>query len=298
MVVRFLAVIALALFVGFSTVQAQQQLTIYASIVDGTGAPATTVQPADLRVMENNADAMVLKVEPVNWPTKLQLLLDNGVGLGSGNLIHLKNGVKALLDGLPPGIEVTLVTTAPQPRFLVRGTLEREAMTKGLDLLGSDSGAGRFIESLNEATQRIERDKTDFFPAIISFATTSGDNNVLERDIERIMKRLEVRPTTVHVVLFSGGARSQGGGANQTQVGISVTQYTKGKFENINAPTRISSLLPELGAMVGKSHERQSKQFRITAQRPAGASGQIGKVSMGARSGMSVAALSFDGRMP
>jgi hypothetical protein len=50
--------------------------------------------------------------------------------------------------------------------------------------------------------------------------------------------------------------------------------------------------------MIGKSHERQSKQFRITAQRPAGASGQVGKVSMGARSGLSVAALSFDGRIP
>ena len=67
-------------------------------------------------------------------------------------------------------------------------------MQKGLDVLAPDSGAGRFVESLNEATQRIERDKTDYFPVIISVATTSGDRDVRDSDVERMMKRLEARP--------------------------------------------------------------------------------------------------------
>lgn len=294
----FLSVLGSALLILVSGVQAQQQFTVFASIVDSTGAPAAKVQPTDLRVTENGTDASVLKVEPVDWPTKLQVLVDNGVGLGGANIIHLRNGLRALVDALPPNIEITLVTTAPQPRFLVRSTADRAEIEKGLGLVSSDSGAGRFVESLNEATQRIERDKANFFPAIIALATNAGDRNVLDRDIERIMQRLEQRPTTVHVIMFAGGSQSVGGGANQTQVGISVTQYTKGRYENINAATRIATLLPELGAQVAKSHERQSHQFRITAQRPAGSSGQVGKVSMGARSNLSVTTLSFDGRIP
>ncbi len=294
----FLAAVGTAVLVAATGVHTQQQFTVFANILDGTGAPVAAVQPTDLRVTENGADATVVKVEPVTWPTKLQILMDNGVGLGSGNVQHLRTGVRGLLDALPPGVEVTLVTTAPQPRILVRSTADRDAINKGFDLLASDGGAGRFVESLNEATQRNERDKTDFFPAIISIATNAGDRNVLERDVENVMKRLEKRPTTVHVVVYSGSTQSAGGGANQTQVGLAVTQYTKGKFENINSSTRLATLLPEFGVLIAKSHERQSHQFRITAQRPAGASGDVGKVSMGARSGLAVNSLSFDGRIP
>ena len=293
----FLGALGAALLVAVAGVHAQQQFTIFAGIVDGTGVPVTSIQPSDLRVKEQGSDASVIKVEPIDWPTKLQILVDNGIGIGSTNFVNLRNAVYALIEALPPGIEVTLVTTAPQPRFLVRGTTDREAITKGLALLAFDTGAGRFVESLNEATQRIEKDKSNFFPAIITVGTHAGDRNVLDRDVNGIMQRLEQRPATVHVVLFNGG-QSAGAGVNQTQVGMAVTQFTKGRFENINSATRFATLLPELGALVAKSHERQRHQFRITVQRPQGASGPVAQVSMGASGGDVVSSLSFDGRIP
>jgi hypothetical protein len=275
-----------------------KQIQIYASILDASGAPAKTVAADDLRLMENGADAKVTKVEPVNWPVKLQILLDNGVGIGAQNVQQLKNGVKALIDAMPENLEVTLVSTAPQPRFLAKPTTERAVVQKGLDLLAPDTGAGRFVESLAEATQRIERDKGDYFPVVISVATTSGDTNVRDSDVERMMKRLEARPTTVHVILFNGGANaSASGGSNQTQIGLSVTKYTGGKFENINSATRIAPLLTEWGKEVSTMVQRQSNQFRVTADRPAGASGDIGKISMGAKSPLVLSGLSFDGRI-
>ena len=292
------AAAGVCLLAALPAAQNSKQIQVFASILDGTGAPAKTVEPGDVRVMENGADAKVTKVEPVNWPVKLQILLDNGVGIGSQNVQQLKNGVKALLDAMPENLEVTLVSTAPQPRFLARPTTDRAAVQKGLDLLAPDTGAGRFVESLAEATQRIERDKTDYFPVIISVATTSGDNNVRDSDVERLMKRLEARPTTIHVILFSAGTTSSaGGGSNQTQIGISVTKYTGGRFENINSATRIAPLLTEWGKEVATWVQRQSNQFRVTADRPAGASGDIGKISAGAKSPLVLSGLSFDGRI-
>jgi hypothetical protein len=295
---KLLATIAgVGLFSALVAAQNNKQIQVFASILDGTGAPAKTVEAGDVRLMENGADAKITKVEPVNWPVKVQILLDNGIGLGSQNIQQLKNGVQALLQGLPANLEVTLVSTAPQPRFLARATTDRAAVQKGLDVLAPDTGAGRFVESLNEATQRIERDKSDYFPVIISVGTMSGDTNVRDTDVTSLMKRLEARPTTVHVILFNQGATTASGGGNQTQIGMSVTQYTGGKFENINSAQRIQSLLTEWAKEVSTMVERQSHQFRVTADRPAGASGDIGKISMGAKSPLVLSGLSFDGRI-
>ena len=288
---------AVCLLTGLTTAQNSKQIQVFASILDGTGAPAKTVEAGDLRLQENGADAKVTKVEPVNWPVKVQILLDNGVGMGSQNVQQLKNGVQALIQALPENLEVTLVSTAPQPRFLARATTDRAAVQKGLDVLAPDTGAGRFVESLNEATQRIERDKSDYFPVIITVGTMSGDSNVRDSDVNSLMKRLQARPTTVHVILYNAGATTASGGGNQTQIGLSVTQFTGGKFENINSAQRIQSLLSEWGKEVATMVERQSHQFRVTADRPAGASGDIGKISMGAKSPLVLSGLSFDGRI-
>jgi len=300
---------AAILGVGFAaavvTAQAPQQMQIYAGVLDGRGTPPASLDVGDVHVMEDGVDATVTRVERLDWPLKVQILLDNGVGLGGGGIQPLKAGVQALLAALPGDVEVTIVGTAPQPRFLTRPTIDRAAMQEGVELLASDRGAGRFVESLFEATQRIERDTRDFFPFIVSVATISGDRDMKDRDVERVMTRLSARPTTVHVVLFTGGpqAVSQAGhvqgaayaGTNQARVGMKVAEYSGGTYESINNATRLASLLPEIGSKVAAAVERHRRQFRITANRPAGAAGVVGKVNVGLKSPLVTAGLSFDG---
>jgi hypothetical protein len=295
---KLLMGVAVALCVASGDVRAQQQVQLYASVADVTGKPVTTLEPADLKVLEGGVEAKIVKVEPVSWPVKVQLLVDNGIGLGGQNIQSLKDGIKGLIEALPENLEVTIVTTAPQPRFLVRPTTDKAMMIEGLSRLAPDGGAGRFVESMNEATQRIEKDKTDHFPVIISSATSSGDANVLERDVKRIFERIQKRPTTVHVILLNSTTGSATGGANQTQVGLAVTQATRGRYESIAVPTRLATLLPELGKQVAASHEKQSHQFKITVERPAGKSGELGQLSAGGRSGLVLQGLSTDGRLP
>ena len=295
---KLLMGVAVALCVASGDVRAQQQVQLYASVADVTGKPVTTLEPADLKVLEGGVEAKIVKVEPVSWQVKVQLLVDNGIGLGGQNIQSLKDGIKGLIEALPENLEVTIVTTAPQPRFLVRPTTDKAMMIEGLSRLAPDGGAGRFVESMNEATQRIEKDKTDHFPVIISSATSSGDANVLERDVKRIFERIQKRPTTVHVILLNSTTGSATGGANQTQVGLSVTQATRGRYESIAVPTRLATLLPELGKQVAASHEKQSHQFKITVERPAGKSGELGQLSAGGRSGLVLQGLSTDGRLP
>jgi hypothetical protein len=298
-----------ALGLGLATpvvmAQAPKQIQIFAGVLDSSGAPATSLAVSDVHVVEDGVDATVTAVERLDWPVKVQLLLDNGVGLGDGSMQPLKAGVQALLAALPENLEVTIVGTAPQPRFLTRAATDRAAMQQGLGLLASDRGVGRFVESLLEATQRIERDGSDSLPIIVSVATTSGDRDMKERDVERIMTRLAARPITVHVVLYTGGPQGasqagqvQGGayaGTNQSRVGASVAKYSGGTYESINNATRLASLLPEIGQRVATAAARQRQQFRIIATRPAGATGNVGKVDVGVKPPLVTAGLSFDG---
>jgi hypothetical protein len=271
-----------------------KQVTVFAKMVDGAGKPVMTLTPADIKITEDNAAATISNVQVVDWPLKVQLLLDNGIGFGADNLTIIRNGTRGFVEKLPDGTELTIVTTAPQPRFLVRATTDKAMLLQGVDRLTLDSGTGRFIESLAEATQRIERDKVDHFPVIVSVATTAGDNNVMERHVNATAKRMEEKPIVLHVAMLSAGTGS--GGANQTEVGISFTKYTGGRYEPLSAAQRIATLLPELAEQIGQSYGGPGRGlFKITIERSK--AGPLGALSIAAAGGLKPVALSLDGRM-
>jgi hypothetical protein len=274
--------IPVLLLLGFCAagVRAQEQFTMIASILDPEkGTPVESLTPADIRVTEDGAPAKVIKVEAIVRLVKVQLLIDNGVGIGQ-NLSDFRSGVRNLLEALPPNIETTVVTTAPQARTLVKPTKNRDELLKGVDRLTPDSATGRFIESLGEAIARANKEK-DTFTVIICAATTSGDGNVLEADMKRVIQPLQGRPIIVHVLLYSG-VQSALGGDIQIEMGQRVTKMTGGRYEYINSMNRYTTLMPELGAEVAKQLTGSTKQFRITAQRPDGKKGDFVKLSMSA----------------
>src|SRR5687767_2442579 len=259
-------------------VRAQEQFTLLATVLDPEkGTPVESLTPADVRVSEDGQPAKVTKVEAVVRQVKVQVLIDNGVGIGS-NLAELRSGVRNLLSGLPPDFETTVVTTAPQGRILVRPTKNREELLKGVDRLAPDSSTGRFTESLSEAVERANKEK-DTYTVIICAATTSGDGQVMATQMQRVIKALGGRPIIVHVLMYSG-ERSATGGDAQIDLGQRVTKMTGGRYENINNMTRYVTLLPELGADVAKQATGNTRQFRITAQRPDGKKGEFGKLAM------------------
>jgi hypothetical protein len=272
--------VAIVFALGLVTVglRAQQQFTLLATILDPQkGTPAETVTSADLHVMEDGADAKVLKVEPVVRTVKVQVLLDNGVGVGQ-NLTEVRNGLRGLLEALPPDIETTVVTTSPQPRFLVKATKNREELLKGVDRLTLDSGTGRFTESLTEAAERANKEK-DVFTIFIAAGTTSGDREIREVHTKRLQEQISGKPMMIHVLMFNG-EKSASGGDIQIEVGQAVTKMTGGRYEFINSLSRYATLLPELGAEVKTQATGSAKMFRITVQRPDGKKGSIGKLSI------------------
>ena len=284
---------------GGVALRAQQPFVFFASIIDGSGAPVASLAPDDVKVVENGVEGTIAKIEPIDWPINVQLLVDNGAGLGEA-LVQIRNGLKGLVMAMPDGIEMSLITTAPQPRNIVKPTSDHQAILQGIDRITPDSGAARFVEALNEAAARVDKEKGNYFPVVVILGSTTAEGSqVLERDVQRMLQRFSDRAATVHVIMVSTGSRSEStlSGANQTNIGIAVSKQTGGRYEAIAASTRLATLLPEIGTQVAKSHARQSHQFRITFQRPNGASGALGEIGMSSRPG-TTPTLTINGRLP
>ena len=276
-------------------IHAQSTVMFFASVVDDKGAPVTTLAPEDFKVAENGVEGKVAKIEPIDWPVKVQLLIDNGTGMETA-LVQIRNGVKGFVEALPDGIEMSLITTAPQPRYIVRPTMDKQAVIQGADRIAPDSGAARFVEALTEAAARVDKEKGNYFPVVVILGSTTADgSSYQERDVQRMLQRFSDRAASVHVVMLTAGRSVSG--ANQSAVGEAVAKTTGGRFDNIAASTRVATLLPEIGVQVAKSHARQSRQFRITFQRPGNASGPLGQVGVATRTGWTPT-LTINGRLP
>lgn len=156
---------------------AQKQVQLLATFTDPNGGEVTTVDAKEVHVNENGQPITVTKVEAVQRQPKVQILIDTGVGMPSESLGDLRKAVEGLINAIPAGVETTLVTTAPQPRFLEKATTDKAKLLAAVTRLAPDQGAGRFVESMAEALARVDKDKPDAFYTIVTIGTTSGDGD-------------------------------------------------------------------------------------------------------------------------
>ena len=282
-----LATTAIALCVAATGLLAQQQIVLVATITDPTGAEVTSVDPPDVEFTEHGTAGTVVKVEAVATVVpKIQILIDNGIGIPSASLGDLRTAVKGLISALPTNVEITLVTTAPQPRMLEKPTTDRIKLLSSVDRLTPDAGTGKFVDSMYEATDRIAKDKQEGSSyTIISVASSVGDLNYRENDVKQVGQRVAQKRTSVHVVIVSSLNNASGGGI-QTDLGKGLADMSGGRFEAIAVPNRLLTLLPEVGAQVAKAVAPGAKQFRITLQRPASSSPALGRVGLAVKGKM------------
>jgi uncharacterized membrane protein YphA (DoxX/SURF4 family) len=75
----FLAVLlASAVLAVESRLAAQKQAQLFISLMGPDGTPVADLQAGDVSISEDGVACKTLKVEPIDWPIKLQILVDNG----------------------------------------------------------------------------------------------------------------------------------------------------------------------------------------------------------------------------
>jgi hypothetical protein len=176
-------------------------------------------------------------------------------------------------------------------------------LLSSIDLITPDTAAPRFIDALSEAADRAAKEKANeknnFFPVFVIIGNNSVEgSSARDYQVTKLFKQTVDNAVTVHIVMLSNSSRQVdiGAGTNQIEIGLRLTQLTGGRYEAIAAQTRLGTLLPEYAAQIARSHARQSHQYRITCQPPAGAKPQ--RVTASTMRANLTAALTFDGRVP
>ena len=261
------------------------QLVVFVSAVDTSGAPVTDLKPEEIAMTENGAPGKVVSLDRYALPIKLTITVDNGKESETA-LASMRAGLTGLVEALPPDVEVALVTTAPQPAMFQRPTTDRAQITKSISRFGVDSGGfGRFSDALVEYADRLEKDfkdkKLTYAPTLVMVSTTALDNSSAQRDtIEKALKTLQTRGARVSAVITTTRPTNADSVDNlkngvQALVATPIVRASRGKFEALVQFNRLATVLAEWGKEIALAHTRQSVQFRAVIDRPGGATGPL-----------------------
>src|SRR6188474_2803697 len=147
---RPLLVSATLILAGLATMgvalHGQEPSAIYLLAVDEKGTPLLDLKMSDIAIKEDVEPSTIVSIRRFGWPLKVTVLVDNGTRTTDA-LVHYRTGLKKFFAGLPPGIPVSLIATAPQPRWLFRETTDKVQIEKGVNLITIDETLGRFSDA-------------------------------------------------------------------------------------------------------------------------------------------------------
>jgi hypothetical protein len=234
----------------------------------------------EIVMLENGVANRIVNVEPFHMPVKLTIGVDNGI-LSRSALVHYRSGIEGLVKALPPEVEVALLAMAPQPRYVVTSTLDRNRVQRGIDTIAPEDATPRFADTLVEFSKRLQDEfnkakRFDSLPVLVLISTTSAENSSYRaQQISTAVGFLEARKTRVFVTMTTTMA---GPGANQGEqplLAIPLTKATRGRYEALANSSRLTTLLPEFGTEIAALHQLRYNQVLVTAQRQQGLTGQL-----------------------
>jgi hypothetical protein len=291
---RAIASLVLGLVAASAAIRAQDPSEIYLFAVDANGEPLLDLKVSDIVIKEDLGASSIVSVRRFGWPLKVVVLLDNGPRTADA-LVHYRTGLRKFFAGLPPGVPVSLIATAPNPRWLIRETTDKLQIEKGISLITPDEGLGRFSDALIEYAGRLDDDfrtvsaerMQPYLPVLVSIATTNQDGSEVLRDanLKMVTSLRRHRVWTNMVMIAPSRSPNEPGipfvGVDEGQnaeIAKTIQEVTRGRYVPITGSgtsALSTTILPELAQAVALRYIRQMTQHRIVMQRPAGAQGPM-----------------------
>jgi hypothetical protein len=256
------------------------------SVTDKQGRPVIDLRRDEVLMSENGVENEIVRIQPHRVPVTVTIAVDNGP-LSRDILSHYRAGLEGLVNALPEAVEVTVITTAPQPWMVVRPTTDRDRILRGVNGFAPEAESPRFTDALVEFSQRErktlqETRRLSSLPVLVMISTAASEATSYEvPEIDRAIKFLQARKARVYVAMLMTRQEGQGfaplNTARQTLIAIPVTEATRGRYEALAISNRLTTLLPEIGQEIAALHDRHYNQVLITARRYDGRPGPLTK---------------------
>jgi hypothetical protein len=306
---RRITVLLVAALAVSSTVWLSAQAQTFQFIVsatDGKGEPVTDLKPEDVVFAEKAGKGTVSKVEPFAMPVKVTIAVDNGQDSALA-LANYRNGLKGFVESFPENTEMTLITTSPQPRMVVRPTADRQQILRGVNGFAPEQERPRFTDALVEWSQRLQKEAKDpkiplYVPIMLMVSTATNESSSYQpNEVQRALEFLVARRAKLYVTVNSTRSGDATATADlntnrQAIISIPATKALNGRYEAIAIFNRLDTLLPEMGKELAAYAKKLGTQHLVTVQRAAGGPMEELRVEL-AREGLT-GAVSIDGYFP
>ncbi len=256
--------------------QAGQTFQFVVSATNSAGELVTDLKPEEVVFAEKAGKGTVTKVEPFALPVKVTIAVDNGEHSALA-LPNYRNGLKGFVEAFPANTEMTVITTSPQPRMVVRPTTDRTQILRGVNGFSPEQERPRFTDALVATTsgRRRKRDSKvgPYVPIMLMVSTAANESSSYQpNDVQRAVEFLVARRTKLYVTVNSTKSGDAVAAADlndnrQSIIAIPATKALNGRYEAIAIFNRLDTLLPEMGKELAAYAKRLGTQHLITVQR-------------------------------
>jgi len=257
------SLLMLQITIGLSAQQQQPQKAkrIYVTVIDEAGAPVLDLSPGAFEVVEAGVKVEVVRASLVTQPMRIALIVDTSEQVKT-SLSHIRGGLHAFLDAIPPQDEILLMVMGGQARVRVAPTLDRQRLNSAVDLLSADGGSAVFLDALRESWTRFLRDAEDRWPVFVVIGTDGPDSSgTTNPQLRTFIGEIQGAAANAHVIVLTSASLSKGFTA--ITASLNVTNYTGGHYEALVASSALPSRMKALGEQIAAHQQRMRTQYEV-----------------------------------
>lgn len=243
------ALIIAALLAHISLFAQTEEWTVYASVVDRTGAPILGLEAADFAVRENSDAREILRVSRATDSLRVAVLVDTSQEMRN-DLIDVRQGLRGFVTEIDRRHEVSLTGFGGPPIVLVDYTRDLKRLETGIGRLLARPGTGSYLLSAIIDTSRTMRKRRDLRRVIVIITTQGPEFS--EIGYQTVLEYVKESGAPMHsYVLRREGISPTDAAAQEVELTLAVgTQMTGGRREELlsamSMTTRLQSLASEL----------------------------------------------------
>jgi hypothetical protein len=262
------SLLMLRITIGLSAQQRQppqRPKRIFVTVVDEAGVPVLDLSPGTFEVVEAGANVEVVRASLVTQPMRIALIVDTSEQART-SLPHIRGGLHAFLDAIPPQNEILLMVMGGQARVRVAPTLDRKALYSAVDSLFADGGSAVFLDALRESWTRFLRDAEDRWPVFVVIGTDGPDSSgTTNPQLQTFIGEILGAAATAHVIVMTSSTSSLATPKpfNAITASLNVTNYTGGHYEALAASSALPARMKVLGEQIAAHQQRMRSQYEV-----------------------------------
>jgi hypothetical protein len=233
---------------------------VFVSVQSSAGTPVLDLSTGDFDVEEGGATRRVVHAGLATEPMRILLLVDTS-DAASPALNHMRLGLVALLDTLPPDAEVALISTGRQVRVRVSPTTDRKKLKDAASGLFPDGAGTVLMDGLMEMDDRFLKKTTDRWPVFVIVTTdgTESSGSAHEKQFNTWLNAMPLRVMSAHAVVL----KVKDSSGVPEMMAMNAARATSGRYESIVISSALPDKMKAVGAQLAADFLAMATKYQV-----------------------------------